>query len=235
MKGNDSNSAEVRLEETGSMLCRVHGLHKAFGPQAVLNGVGFEIAEGEQVALMGPSGSGKSTLLNCLSGIDRPDRGSIDIAGLEVTIASPGELAELRRGTVSTVFQFFHLLPTLTAFENIELSLQLTGMPGKERQQRVAELLDAVGLSSHSKAFPETLSGGERQRVAIARALAHRPRLLLADEPTGSLDTQTGEAILDLLSQLTEQFNIAMLLVTHSDETARICQRTIHMRDGKIG
>jgi ABC-type lipoprotein export system ATPase subunit len=216
-------------------LCTVAGLHKAFGLQSVLNGVRLEIAEGEQVALMGPSGSGKSTLLNCLSGIDRPDRGSIKIAGVEVTSASPGELAEMRRGAVSTVFQFFHLLPTLTAFENIELSLQLTGMRGKGRQERVAELLDAVQLSSHAHAFPETLSGGERQRVAIARALAHRPRLLLADEPTGSLDTKTGASILNLLHQLTEQFSIAMLLVTHSDETARICRRTIHMCDGKIG
>lgn len=216
-------------------LCRVEGVYKAFGLQSVLNGVVLEMAEGEQVALMGPSGSGKSTLLNCLSGIDLPDRGSISIAGLEVTAASPGELAAMRRSTVSTVFQFFHLLPTLTAFENIELSLQLTDMPAAARQGRVAELLDAVQLASHAHAFPETLSGGERQRVAIARALAHRPRLLLADEPTGSLDTQTGESILDLLRQLTEQFNIAMLLVTHSDETARICQRTIHMRDGKIG
>ena len=216
-------------------LCTVEGVYKAFGSQSVLNGVELEIAEGEQVALMGPSGSGKSTMLNCLSGIDLPDRGSIRIAGLEVTSASPGELAEMRRGAVSTVFQFFHLLPTLTAFENIELSLQLTDMPAAERHQRVTELLDAVQLSSHAHAFPETLSGGERQRVAIARALAHRPRLLLADEPTGSLDTQTGEAILDLLRRLTEQFNIAMLLVTHSDETARICRRTIHMRDGTIG
>ena len=216
-------------------LCTVNEVFKAYGSQSVLNGVELNISEGEQVALMGPSGSGKSTLLNCLSGIDRPDRGSIEIGGLEVTTATPGELAGLRRGTVSTVFQFFHLLPTLTAFENVELSLQLIGMSAADRQDRVEELLDAVQLSSHAQAFPETLSGGERQRVAIARALAHRPRLLLADEPTGSLDTQTGEAILHLLRQLTEQYNIAMLLVTHSNETARICQRTIHMRDGKVG
>jgi ABC-type lipoprotein export system ATPase subunit len=235
MNAATQKSAGPRLKPASAALCKVEGVYKVYGAQSVLNGVELEIAEGEQVALMGPSGSGKSTLLNCLSGIDRPDSGSIKMAGLEVTSATPGELAELRRGAVSTVFQFFHPLPTLTAFENIELSLQLTGMPGKERKERVAELLDAVQLSSHSNAFPETLSGGERQRVAIARALAHRPRLLLADEPTGSLDTQTGEAILDLLRQLTEQFNIAMLLVTHSDETARICQRTIHMRDGKIG
>jgi ABC-type lipoprotein export system ATPase subunit len=194
----------------------------------------MSISAGEQVALMGPSGSGKSTLLNCLSGIDQPDRGSINIAGLELTTARAGELAGLRRGCVSTVFQFFHLLPTLTAYENIELSLQLTGMPARERRDRVEDLLEAVQLTSHTQAYPETLSGGERQRVAIARALAHRPRLLLADEPTGSLDTQTGAAILDLLRQLADRFSIAMLLVTHSPEATRICQRTVHMRDGRM-
>ena len=221
---------------TGSskVLCSVEDVHKAYENQSVLNGVSMSISVGEQVALMGPSGSGKSTLLNCLSGIDLPDRGSINIAGLELTTARAGELAGLRRGCVSTVFQFFHLLPTLTAYENIELSLQLTGMPARERRDRVEDLLEAVQLTSHTQAYPETLSGGERQRVASARALAHRPRLLLADEPTGSLDTQTGAAILDLLRQLADRFSIAMLLVTHSPEATRICQRTVHMRDGRM-
>ena len=219
---------------SSKVLCSVEDVHKAYDNQSVLNGVSMSIGVGEQVALMGPSGSGKSTLLNCLSGIDRPDRGSINIAGLELTTARTGELAGLRRGCVSTVFQFFHLLPTLTAYENIELSLQLTGMPARERRGRVEDLLEAVQLTSHTRAYPETLSGGERQRVAIARALAHRPRLLLADEPTGSLDTQTGAAILDLLRQLADRFSIAMLLVTHSPDATRICQRTVHMRDGRI-
>ena len=230
----------LQLDKTGTstgsskVLCSVEDVHKAYENQSVLNGVSMSISVGEQVALMGPSGSGKSTLLNCLSGIDLPDRGSINIAGLELTTARAGELAGLRRGCVSTVFQFFHLLPTLTAYENIELSLQLTGMPARERRDRVEDLLEAVQLTSHTQAYPETLSGGERQRVAIARALAHRPRLLLADEPTGSLDTQTGAAILDLLRQLADRFSIAMLLVTHSPEATRICQRTVHMRDGRM-
>ena len=219
---------------SSKVLCSVKDVHKAYENQSVLNGVSMSIGVGEQVALMGPSGSGKSTLLNCLSGIDQPDRGSINMAGLELTTARAGELAGLRRGCVSTVFQFFHLLPTLTAFENIELSLQLTGMPARERRDRVENLLEAVQLTSHTQAYPETLSGGERQRVAIARALAHRPRLLLADEPTGSLDTQTGSAILDLLRQLADRFSIAMLLVTHSPDATRICQRKVHMRDGRI-
>ena len=222
------------LMEFSQVLCAIEDVHKAYGSQSVLNGVTLSIDAGEQVALMGPSGSGKSTLLNCLSGIDEPDRGSIKIGGLELVTAPAGELARLRRGCVSTVFQFFHLLPTLTAFENIELSLQLTDMPSRERRERVEELLEAVQLTSHMQAYPETLSGGERQRVAIARALVHRPRLLLADEPTGSLDTQTGAAILDLLSGLADRFSIAMLLVTHSPEAARICGRTLHMRDGRI-
>ena len=217
-----------------NVLCSVENVHKAYDSQSVLNGVSLSIGVGEQVALMGPSGSGKSTLLDCLSGIDRPDRGSINIAGLELTTARAGELAGLRRGCVSTVFQFFHLLPTLTAYENIELSLQLIGMPARERHDRVEDLLEAVQLTSHTHAYPETLSGGERQRIAMARALAHRPRLLLADEPTGSLDTQTGDAILDLLRELADRFHIAMLLVTHSPDAARICRRTVHMRDGKI-
>jgi ABC-type lipoprotein export system ATPase subunit len=225
--------AGLRSGSTG-VLCAVEEVHKAYDSRSVLNGVTMSIGVGEQVALMGPSGSGKSTLLNCLSGIDRPDRGSINIAGLELTTARADELAGLRRGCVSTVFQFFHLLPTLTAYENIELSLQLTGMPARERRDRVEELLAAVQLTSHTRAYPETLSGGERQRIAIARALAHRPRLLLADEPTGSLDTQTGEAILDLLRQLADRFSIAMLLVTHSPEATRICQRTVRMRDGRM-
>jgi ABC-type lipoprotein export system ATPase subunit len=220
--------------ESSQQLCYIADVHKAYGSQSVLNGVSLSIAAGEQVALMGPSGSGKSTLLNCLSGIDMPDCGSIRIDGLELTTARADELAGLRRGCVSTVFQFFHLLPTLTAYENIELSLQLTGMAESQRRERVGELLEAVQLTSHTHAFPETLSGGERQRVAIARALAHRPRLLLADEPTGSLDTQTGDAILNLLSGLAERFHIAMLLVTHSPDAARICRRTVHMRDGRI-
>ena len=216
------------------MVCSVKNLHKHFGKNHVLDGVSMTIEPGECVGLMGPSGSGKSTLLNCISGIDRPDLGEIQLGNTQLSKATPEELARLRRETVSTVFHFFHLLPTLNAFENIELSLQLSAVGMAERKERVAELLDAVGLTSHTDAYPETLSGGERQRVAIARALAHRPALMLADEPTGSLDTRTGEAVLDLLGALAERFNIAMLLVTHSADATRICSRTLQIRDGRI-
>jgi ABC-type lipoprotein export system ATPase subunit len=215
-------------------LVRVHRVCKSFGSQEVLCGVDFEIRAAERIALMGPSGSGKSTLLNILSGIDRPDSGRIWFDGTELSKLDPDGLAGLRRTSVSTVFQFFHLLPTLTAYENVELGLQLNHMPPAKRRARVGELLDAVQLSGHTDALPETLSGGERQRVAIARALAIRPRLLLADEPTGSLDSRTGDAILDLMQALTIRYDTALLLVTHSSSAARICSRTLHINDGRI-
>ncbi len=214
--------------------CRVSNVSKSFGDQPVLRGLSFTVGGGERVALMGPSGSGKSTLLNCLSGIDSLDAGQIEIGGHELAGMSGAELAEMRRGVVSTVFQFFHLLPTLTVFENIELSLQLAGVAPVTRRERVCELVEAVQLSHRSEAFPETLSGGERQRVAIARALVHRPRILLADEPTGNLDSATGAAILELLASLTELEGTAMLMVTHSMDAAQICHRTLHLLDGQL-
>lgn len=238
MKTYNASLASVLPELKTSIkpkpVCTVESVCKSFGDRSVLDDVSFTIADGERVALMGPSGSGKSTMLSCLSGIDRPDNGHIQIDGLDITAATSRQLAEMRRARVATIFQFFHLLPTLSAFENIELSLQLKGIEKKERVPLVEELLDAVQLSSHRHDFPETLSGGERQRVAIARALAFRPRLILADEPTGSLDSHTGRIILDLLNSLTTKHGIAMLLVTHSVETAAICQRTIELKDGKI-
>ncbi len=183
---------------------------------------------------MGPSGSGKSTLLNCVGGVDRPDEGSIVIAGEAIEGLNEEGLCRLRRKTVSTVFQFFHLLPTLSAYENVEFPLQLLGLSAGGRSERVKALLEEVGLSHRSDAMPHELSGGEMQRVAIARALAIRPRLILADEPTGNLDSATGGAILDLLESVSEKNRIAMLLVTHSSEVTRICCRTLHMRDGQI-
>lgn len=215
-------------------VCSVKHVRKAYGDTHVLRGVSFDIAAGERVALMGPSGSGKSTLLHCLSGIDRADSGSITMAGVDLDTATPEELAAMRRTAVSTVFQFFHLLPTLTAFENIELSLQLAGHVDAPAENRVRDLLAAVGLEDRAQAFPETLSGGERQRVAIARALAHRPKLILADEPTGSLDSTTGADVLELLEDLAEQNRIAMLLVTHSETATRICHRVLRMQDGQL-
>ncbi len=218
-----------------SPVCRVEHVLKSFDQVQVLRGVSFSIQEGERVALMGPSGCGKSTLLNCLSGIEEVDDGRIYVGQTELGSASSEARAGLRRSEVSTVFQFFHLLPTLTAEENIEISLQLQGgFSATERKDRVQELLEAVGLPDRAAAFPETLSGGERQRIALARAMAHRPRLLLADEPTGSLDSVSGSRILDLLEELCAKHRIAMLLVTHSEEATRICDRCLRMQDGRL-
>ncbi|NRB74771.1 MAG: ABC transporter ATP-binding protein [Verrucomicrobiales bacterium] len=213
---------------------QVSRLTKSYGSVPVLKGVSLELERGERVALMGPSGSGKSTLLNCIGGIDRPDGGSIQVGDVELDQLDEEGRCRLRRETVSTVFQFFHLLPTLSVRENIEFPLQLQGVDSKEREERVTKLIEEVGIESRSAAFPHELSGGEMQRVAIARALTIRPRLILADEPTGNLDSRTGEAILDLLKSLSDHYEIAMLVVTHSREVTRICSRVVEMRDGAL-
>lgn len=209
-------------------------LVKAYGARRVLDVVSFAVAPGERVALTGPSGSGKTTLLNCLGGIDRPDAGTITLGDAHINRLDSDALAALRRRRTGTVFQFFHLLPTLTAAENVELPLQLNGVPPAERTTRVAALLDRVGVSHRAHAFPAQLSGGEQQRIAIARALVHRPELILADEPTGNLDSANGHLILDLLRELTDETHTALILVTHSDEAAAICHRRIALRDGRI-
>ena len=213
---------------------QVSRLTKSYGSVPVLKGVSLELEEGERVALMGPSGSGKSTLLNCIAGIDRPDGGSIQVGVVQLDQLDEEERCRLRRDTVSTVFQFFHLLPTLSVRENIEFPLQLQGVDPKDREKRVTALIEEVGIQSRAEAFPHELSGGEMQRVAIARALTIRPRLILADEPTGNLDSRTGEAILDLLESLSDHYEIAMLVVTHSREVTRICSRVVEMRDGDL-
>lgn len=215
-------------------LLDVEHVCKSYGKQQILKDVSFSIQPGERVALMGPSGSGKSTLLNLLSGIDRPDSGKIMLSSNDLAKASTDTLTHIRRYYISTIFQFFHLLPTLTAAENIEISMQIAGMPAPERKEQVAQLLEAVELTSHAKALPDTLSGGESQRIAIARALAHRPKLILADEPTGSLDSKSGQKTLDLLRKLTEKHQIALFLVTHSSEAAASCERTLNLHDGTL-
>lgn len=214
---------------------RLDGVSKRYGERLVLDSVSFSVAPGERVALMGPSGSGKSTLLNCIGGIDRPDAGGIEIAGQRIERLDGDALARLRRRAVTTIFQFFHLLPTLTAAENVAFPLQLLGIGASERERRVSELLAAVRVDHRASALPEELSGGEMQRVAIARALAPGPDLVLADEPTGNLDTATGDAILELLGQLGTERGFALLLVTHSRHAAAICGRTLQVKDGRVG
>ena len=227
-------ATQTPTEKTAAIILRVERVSKNYATRGVLNAVSFNLAAGERVALVGPSGCGKTTLLNCLGGVDRADSGSIQLNGAALEKLSSDELAALRRERIGTIFQFFHLLPTLTAFENVELPMQLLNVPPRERRTRGMELLERVKLTARADAFPGQLSGGEMQRVAIARALAHRPALLLADEPTGNLDSANGENILDLLAELSTELNTALLMVTHSPDAARICHRSLHMRDGVI-
>lgn len=197
----------------------------------VLRGVDLEVAAGEMVALLGPSGSGKSTLLNIIAGIDAPDGGAVEVSGHDLGAMNERGRTLLRRRDIGFVFQFFNLIPTLTALENVLLPLELTG----RRDVAVARaLLDRVGLAERENAFPEELSGGEQQRIAIARALAHEPRLLLADEPTGNLDSETGSRILDLLTDLVRERATAMVVATHSHDVVARANRVLTLHDGAI-
>ncbi len=214
------------------MLLEARGLIKRYGPREVLKGLHLNLDAGERLAILGPSGCGKSTLLNLLGGLDRPDQGALVFQGRDLAHLSHAELADLRRGTIGTIFQFFHLIPSLTARENIELPLRL--LKRKDAGARATELLKAVDLAARSEAWPGELSGGEMQRVAVARALASRPALLLADEPTGNLDRASGAAVLDLLADLCTQEGTALVMVTHSDTAAAICHRRFRMSDGQL-
>ena len=215
-------------------MLKVSKIEKSYATSKVLRGIDFRMEEGERIAIMGPSGSGKSTLLNCIGGIDRPDNGEILFEDLSLTSLSEQELCELRRNKISTIFQFFHLLPTLTARENIEFPMLLNSVSARERNQKVDELLNAVKIQHRACAFPHELSGGEKQRVAIARSLSMQPKLILADEPTGNLDSKNTDSVLELIENLSKQHGIAMLLVTHNEEVTRICDQTITMNDGLI-
>lgn len=198
-----------------------------------LAGVNFVIPRGEYCAIVGPSGSGKSTLMNILGGLDTPTGGHIEIAGKDISEMSDDDLALFRNETIGFVFQSFNLLPRLTALENVELPMIYGGVLPKERHERAADLLHRVGLGERMGHRPTQLSGGQQQRVAIARALAGKPALLLADEPTGALDTNTGIEILGLFNQLNQE-GATVVLVTHDHDVARATKRTIEMRDGKI-
>lgn len=212
----------------------LQNVSKSFGTRKVLAGVSLELNAGERLALMGPSGSGKSTLLNCLGGVDDFDQGHIRVGEVELSRASDAERTRLRRREVSTVFQFFHLLPTLSVIENAVFPLLLNGVRAQEALATGAEWMERVGLTHRMNAYPDQLSGGEMQRCAIARALSAGPSLLLADEPTGNLDSATGETILDLLDTLTRERGITLVMVTHSLTATRICDRTVRMLDGRI-
>jgi putative ABC transport system ATP-binding protein len=198
-----------------------------------LDGVSFTIPRGEFCAIIGPSGSGKSTLMNIIGGLDRPTQGRLVIDGADVGALDEGALAEFRNRTVGFVFQSFNLLPRVSALENVELPMIYAGVEPKERRARAAEVLSRVGLGDRMHHRPTQLSGGQQQRVAIARALAGRPALLLADEPTGALDTNTSNDIVRLFSELNRE-GATVVLVTHEPEIAAATRRTIEMRDGRI-
>jgi putative ABC transport system ATP-binding protein len=202
--------------------------------RAALDGIGLEVAAGEAVAIMGPSGSGKSTLLNVVAGLDRPTRGAVTVGGERVDRLSETGLARFRRQQVGMIFQFFNLLDDLTVVDNVLLPAQLAGCPQRAARARAEELLDALRIGQHEHAYPARLSGGERQRVAIARALVNRPALLLADEPTGALDTEAGDRIGDVLLDI-NRAGQTLLLVTHNPQlAARYASRTVQLVDGTI-
>jgi putative ABC transport system ATP-binding protein len=199
-----------------------------------LRGISLDVARGAFVAIMGQSGSGKSTLLHLVGGLDRPTDGELLVDGRLIAQMSDDQLTSFRRLKIGFVFQFFNLLPSLTAAENVALPLVLGGVGKAEAADRVSAILARVGLERRREHLPEQLSGGEIQRVAIARALAYRPPILLADEPTGNLDSQTGESILDLLRRINRDDDCTVAMVTHSQEAARYADRVITLRDGVI-
>jgi putative ABC transport system ATP-binding protein len=204
------------------------------GDVAALHDVSLEIAEHECVAITGPSGCGKSTLLHLIGALDTPTSGEVEVAGLALHRATEAELTDFRRRRLGIVFQFFHLLPTMSVRENVCLPLLLAGTAFHEAQTRAAALLDLVSLADRANHFPHQLSGGQMQRAAIARALIHAPRVLLADEPTGNLDSASAAQVLALLQKIASQRRTTMVVVTHSEEVARLAHRRICLRDGRI-
>ena len=213
------------------------GVRKTYDPDTApvraLRGADLVVSRGELVALMGPSGSGKSTLLNVVAGLERPDDGEVVVAGHEIGSMSEDALARMRRTHVGIVFQFFNLIEGMTALENVALAALAAGVPRRRAMQRASDLLDLLGLLEKSGASPSALAGGQRQRLAIARALANEPTLLLADEPTGALDSESGREVLELFRRLHERGQ-TIVLVTHSDEVAAAADRIVRMRDGRV-
>ncbi len=199
----------------------------------ILKGISFDVRRGEWVALTGPSGSGKSTLLGLLAGIDTPSDGRLVLDGVDVTHMREAKLARLRNRTIGIVFQSFHLIPTLTARENVEVPLYVSPYAA-EAGARAAEMLARVGLADRAAHRPHQLSGGEQQRVAIARALVTHPSILLADEPTGNLDSGTGQAVLDLIDELRDALGLTVVMVTHDPAVAQIADRELHLLDGRL-
>lgn len=219
-------------------LVELNGVSKSFtkGDETItpLDDVSLQIQQGEFVSLMGPSGTGKSTLLNLVSGIDRPDAGTITVDGIQVTGLSRTKLADWRAANLGYIFQTHNLIPVLTAYENVELPTLLMKLSSSQRRQRVELALEAVGLSDRANHYPRELSGGQEQRVGIARAIVAHPKVVVADEPTGSLDTEASEQIQVLLQRLNQELNITLLMVTHDSNAATIASRQLILDRGKF-
>jgi putative ABC transport system ATP-binding protein len=229
-----TNGVRVDTDE----MVRVEGLSRDYGSgQRVVHAVrevSFSARRGELVAVRGRSGAGKTTLLNLIGGLDRPTAGRAMVAGHDVTAAGERELLDLRRGTIGYVFQTFGLIPILSAAENVGVPMRLAKVPAAEREERAAILLELVGLGAHAAQRPYELSGGQQQRVAVARALANEPELLIADEPTGQLDSETGRSIMDLLRAVVHARGVTALVATHDPNLIDLADRTLVMRDGQL-
>lgn len=219
---------------TEDNIIEIHNLHKTYdkGNIKALNGIGLEIKKGEFISIMGPSGSGKSTLLNMIGALDRAEEGTIKVAGID--LMKTRDLSEFRSQEIGFVFQMHNLIPNLSVLENVEIPMYETRMKSEEMRERALELLEAVELKDKADKNPTKLSGGERQRVAIARALVNHPSIILADEPTGALDSRTGDVILNLLKSLHSKEQVTLLMVTHEPYVAKIADRILHVLDGKI-
>ena len=226
------------MVETFDVLVEISNLSKGYtrGGQAVpvLDNITLTIGRGEFIALMGPSGSGKSTLLNLIAGIDKPDSGVLKIDGEDITQLSEGELADWRAANIGFIFQFYNLMPVLTAFENVELPLLLTNLSKRERRERVEMTLGLVGLSDRMEHYPNELSGGQQQRVAIARAIVTDPTVLVCDEPTGDLDKQSANDVLAMLKQLNREMGKTIIMVTHDAHAAEAAKRMVHLEKGEL-
>jgi len=222
------------VENAEQVVVELSSVRKEYGDAAALDGVSLEIGAGEAVAVMGPSGSGKSTLMNLIAGLDRPTSGRVVVHGEDLGELNEKGLALFRRRRIGMIFQFFNLLDDLPALDNVALAAQLTGSSAAQARRRALELLDELGIAGRRNTYPAQLSGGERQRVAVARALMNRPALLLADEPTGALDSKSGEQVMDLLLDL-NQIGQTLLIVTHDERLATRCaSRLIEFADGRI-
>jgi putative ABC transport system ATP-binding protein len=212
-------------------MIKLEGVEKYYGETHVLKGINLEVAKGDFISITGSSGSGKSTLLNLIGGMDRPDRGRIMVDGEDITSYQEEELTVYRRRKIGFIFQFFNLLPNITVFENIQMPLLLNGM---DDERKVCNYIHRVGLEGKEKSLPYQLSGGQQQRIAIARALIHDPGIILADEPTGSLDSGTGASIMDLLRELMQETGKTVIMVTHEQYLSEYARRRVKIKDGLI-